>query len=60
LSPTYTFLNFEKDIQEFIPQVKTNLCGESFNTPLAISYSGDAQHNVKRKLDFDELKLIFK
>jgi hypothetical protein len=60
LSSTSTFFSFQEDIQQFISQVETNLHVKGLVASLAISFSDDVQHNVKYKLDFDELKSVSK
>jgi hypothetical protein len=60
LSTTSTFVGFQENIQQFIPQVKTSLKGETFVTLSIIILNYNVQWSVKRKLDFVESKSIFK
>jgi hypothetical protein len=60
LSTTFAFVGFQEDIQQFIPQMKTSLKSKGLVVPLAIIHSDSFYCHVKRKLDFDESKLIYK
>jgi hypothetical protein len=53
LSTTPTLVGFQENIQQFIPQMETNLKGEGLITPLVIIPTNNVQHNVKRKFDFN-------
>ncbi len=54
--PTSTLVGIQENIQQFISQVEASLHGEVLVAPLAIAFSDDVHYNMKRKLDFDELK----
>jgi hypothetical protein len=56
LLPTFAFIGFQENIQQFIPKIKRNLSAKGLVTPLEISFSDDVQNIVKHKLHFDELK----
>jgi hypothetical protein len=56
LLPTSTLVGIKENIQQFISQVEVSLHGEILVTVLAIVPSDDVHYNMKRKLDFDELK----
>jgi len=58
LSTTSALVGFKENIQTFIPQAKTSLNNESLVIPSPIILSDNVQHNVKHKLDFDEVKSI--
>jgi hypothetical protein len=60
LSPTSIFVGFQEDIQNFILEAKRNLSVEGLVAPLAIKSSDNVRHNVKHKLQFDELKYVAK
>jgi hypothetical protein len=45
-----TLVRFQEHIQQFIPQVETNLHVEGLVASLAISFSDDVQHNVNVNL----------
>jgi len=53
---TSTLVAFQEDIQQFIPQAKTNLKGEYLVTPLTIIPNDNVQWNVKHKLQFVKSK----
>jgi hypothetical protein len=55
---TSTFVGFQEDIQQFIPQVKTSLKSEALVAPSTIIPNDNVQLNVKHKLDFVESKSI--
>ena len=60
LSTISTFVGFQEDIQQFVPQAKTSLKGKDLVLPSTIIPSYNVQRNVKHKLDFDESKSNFK
>jgi hypothetical protein len=55
-----TFVGFQENIQQFIPQAKTSLKGEAFIALSTIILNDNVQWSVKRKLDFVESKSISK
>jgi hypothetical protein len=57
---TSTLVGFQKDIQQFIPQMKIGLKGKTFIAPLTIIPNDNVRCNVKCKFDFVESKSIFK
>jgi hypothetical protein len=57
---TFALVSFKKDIQQFIPQPKTSLKGETLLAPSTIIPNDNVQWSVKRKFDFVESKSIFK
>jgi hypothetical protein len=56
LSSTSVVIGFQENIQQFIPKVERNLSVEGMVAPFTINFNDDAQHNVKHKFHFDELK----
>jgi hypothetical protein len=60
LSITFALVNFQEDIQQFVPQAKTSLKGKNLVVPSTIIPIYHVQRNVKHKLDFDESKSRFK
>jgi hypothetical protein len=59
LSTTFAFVGFQENIQQFIPQMKTSLKSKGLVVLLAIIFNDNVYCRVKRKLDFDESKLIY-
>jgi hypothetical protein len=57
---TSSFVGFQKNIQQFIPQAKTNLKGKGLVVLLIIIPKDNVHCNVKRKLDCNESKSISK
>jgi len=53
-------VGFQENIQQFIPQAKTNLKGEVLVVPLTIILNENVQRNVQCKIDFVESKSILK
>jgi hypothetical protein len=49
-------VGFQKNNQQFIPQMETNLKGEGLVVPLAIIHNDNVQCTMRHKLDFDESK----
>jgi hypothetical protein len=43
-------------MQQFIPQVETNLKGKGLDVPSVNISNDNVQYHVKHKLDFDESK----
>jgi hypothetical protein len=56
LLPTSALVGIQENIQQFISQLEASLHGEDLVAPLTIVLSDDVHFNMKRKLDFDELK----
>jgi hypothetical protein len=52
LLTTLALVGFQENIQQFIPQMETNLKGKGLITPLAIIPTNNVQHSVKCKFDF--------
>jgi hypothetical protein len=55
---TSTLVAFQEDIQQFIPQAKTNLKGEYLVAPLTIIPNDNVQWSVKHKLHLVKSKSI--
>jgi hypothetical protein len=49
LSLAFALIGFQKDIQQFIPQMETNLKDEGLIAPLAIKPIDNVQCSVKHK-----------
>jgi hypothetical protein len=60
LLTTSTFVGFEENIQQFIPQAKTSLKGEAFIVFSTLILNDNVQWSLKCKLDFVESKSIYK
>jgi hypothetical protein len=60
LLTTSTFVGFQENIQQFIPQAKTSLKGKAFIVFSIIILNGNVQWCLKRKLDFVGSKSISK
>jgi hypothetical protein len=60
LLPTSSFVGFQEDIEQFIPQEETSLKCKGLITPLGIIHSDNVQHSVKHKLDFTAIFWIAK
>ncbi len=56
LSTTYALVDFQEDIQQFIPQMETSLKGECLVTPSTIILNDNVHTSVKHKFDFDVSK----
>jgi len=56
LSTTYALVDFQEDIQQFIPQMETSLKGECLVTPSTIILNDNVHTSVTHKFDFDVSK----
>jgi hypothetical protein len=56
----FALVGFQENIQQFIPQAKTNLKGESLVASSTIIPSDNVQRSMKHEHDFDSSKSISK